>query len=213
MAASHAVMALAISMGIAVVAVLFGEGSARRWLVVAAKPIASMGFVAIAWLGIVPNDPYGAWVFVALVACLAGDVLLLFPSLFKAGLTAFLVGHLAFIVAFHALVPASAWPVAWSLPVVAVSVLVSRRLIPHLGRMRAPVLAYVAIITVMVWGAVSVAIRAPSSARVATGALLFYVSDLAVARDRFLTRAFVNRAWGLPAYYLGQLLLALSVQR
>jgi uncharacterized membrane protein YhhN len=40
------------------------------------------------------------------------------------------------------------------------------------------------------------------------GALLFYVSDLAVARNRFVAPGFANRAWGLPAYYAGQMLLA-----
>jgi hypothetical protein len=29
-----------------------------------------------------------------------------------------------------------------------------------------------------------------------------------VARDRFVSHQFVNRAWGLPLYYAAQLLLA-----
>ena len=45
----------------------------------------------------------------------------------------------------------------------------------------------------------------------ATGAILFYLSDLAVARHRFVHESFVNRAIGLPTYYLGQLLLALTI--
>jgi len=43
------------------------------------------------------------------------------------------------------------------------------------------------------------------------GAVTFYVSDLSVARDRFLAPGFVNRLWGLPLYYGAQLLLAGSV--
>jgi len=31
-----------------------------------------------------------------------------------------------------------------------------------------------------------------------------------VARDRFVAQGFINRAWGLPMYYGGQLLLAYS---
>ena len=46
---------------------------------------------------------------------------------------------------------------------------------------------------------------------VPAGALLFYLSDLAVARDRFVVRRFASRAWGLPAYYLAQVLLALTL--
>ncbi len=43
------------------------------------------------------------------------------------------------------------------------------------------------------------------------GAVSFYVSDLSVARDRFLAPGFSNRIWGLPLYYGGQPLLAWSV--
>ena len=43
------------------------------------------------------------------------------------------------------------------------------------------------------------------------GAALFFVSDLAVARDKFVGASFLNRAWGLPAYYAGQLLIAWSL--
>ncbi|MDA0700641.1 MAG: lysoplasmalogenase family protein, partial [bacterium] len=43
------------------------------------------------------------------------------------------------------------------------------------------------------------------------GALLVVGSDLAVARERFVTAGFVNKAVGLPTYYLGQTLVALAL--
>jgi len=43
------------------------------------------------------------------------------------------------------------------------------------------------------------------------GAIAFFASDLSVARDKFVVRNYVNRAWGLPAYYAGQLLIAWSL--
>ncbi len=46
---------------------------------------------------------------------------------------------------------------------------------------------------------------------VAIGAVLFAASDLSVARQAFVAPALVNQAWGLPAYYVAQLLLAWSV--
>ena len=46
---------------------------------------------------------------------------------------------------------------------------------------------------------------------IAGGALAFYLSDLSVARDRFVRPAFVNRAWGLPLYYGAQFVLAATV--
>jgi uncharacterized membrane protein YhhN len=63
----------------------------------------------------------------------------------------------------------------------------------------------------MVWGAVSTLLQEALPWTAAAGAVLFYLSDLAVARHRFVRPAFLNRAWGLPAYYAGQLLLAWTV--
>jgi uncharacterized membrane protein YhhN len=44
-----------------------------------------------------------------------------------------------------------------------------------------------------------------------SGASCFYVSDLFVARERFMKKAPINRFLGLPLYYTGQFLLAFSV--
>jgi uncharacterized membrane protein YhhN len=43
-----------------------------------------------------------------------------------------------------------------------------------------------------------------------TDALMFYFSDIFVARERFVTHEFANRLIGLPLYYTGQFLLAFS---
>lgn len=199
-------------MAVAVAVLLVGERRGRRALVLVAKPLASACFVLLAWSRWHAGDRYGAWVLLALVLSLAGDVLLIFPRAFLAGLVSFLLAHVAYIGAFHVLVPARAWPLQWATPVVAASVLAASWLWPHLGSMRVPVLVYVTVITVMVWGAAGSLAGGKGSALALAGAVLFYLSDLSVARDRFVARAFVNRAWGLPAYYLGQLLLALSVR-
>jgi uncharacterized membrane protein YhhN len=75
--------------------------------------------------------------------------------------------------------------------------------------MRVPVLVYVLTIVTMVVGAL-----APNSVdhpALTTGAVLFFASDLAVARDKFVEPGFTNRVWGLPCYYAGQLLIAWSI--
>jgi hypothetical protein len=43
---------------------------------------------------------------------------------------------------------------------------------------------------------------------IAIGAVGFYASDLSVARDQFVKPGFVNRVWGLPLYYVAQVVLA-----
>jgi uncharacterized membrane protein YhhN len=86
---------------------------------------------------------------------------------------------------------------------------------PHLGGMKIPVFFYVVIISLMVVGAWSLLIDGglgiESRIVIFTGALLFYFSDIFVARDRFLKKEFLNRLIGLPLYYAGQFLLAFSV--
>ncbi len=202
---------LLIVLAVAVAVLLVGEGLGRRPLVLIAKPVASACLILVAWGRWRHGDVVGAWIVVGLFASFWGDVLLMFPRAFRAGLVAFLLAHVAYVAAFHAALPAARWPLFLAAPVLAASALATSWLWPHLGRMRRPVLAYVAVITIMVWGAVATAASGVRPAWVAVGAILFYLSDLAVARDRFVAPGFVNRAWGLPAYFAGQVLLALSV--
>ena len=71
-----------------------------------------------------------------------------------------------------------------------------------------------ALIMALVMAACAIAYGAGVSALAllpAIGGVLFYLSDLAVARHRFVAPGFVNRAWGLPTYYLAQLLIAYAV--
>ena len=94
--------------------------------------------------------------------------------------------------------------------------IVLRWLWPRLGSMRIPVLFYISVITAMVVGGIAVSVHgtavAPTAALLATaGAIAFYASDLAVARDKFVVKDVWNRAIGLPLYYGAQLLIAWSV--
>jgi uncharacterized membrane protein YhhN len=105
---------------------------------------------------------------------------------------------------------------AVSLAAVAViSTYVFIRLRPHLGPMMGPIIAYIAIISIMVVGAASLAVRQDFSVQarvlVMTGSVLFYVSDLFVARHRFVKKNISNRYAGLPMYYAAQFMLAFSV--
>ncbi|MCJ7440342.1 MAG: lysoplasmalogenase [Thermoanaerobaculaceae bacterium] len=207
------VIALSVIMAAAVAVLVRVEMKGRRDLVLVAKPAASLAFVLVGVSRFEPGHGYDAWVLLALLLCFAGDLLLMLRRGFVPGLVSFLLGHLAYVVAFSVLLLPRSWPIVWALPPLVVSTVAAAWLSPHLGRLRVPVLAYVAVITVMVWGAVAVTVVGRGPWFLAAGAILFYLSDLAVARDRLVTKAFGSRAWGLPAYYLGQLLLALTVGR
>jgi uncharacterized membrane protein YhhN len=85
----------------------------------------------------------------------------------------------------------------------------------HLGAMKIPVILYILVISGMVAGAGSLMavdeLKLSGRWLAFIGALNFYLSDVFVARQRFLKTGFVNRLIGLPLYYSGQFLLAFSI--
>jgi uncharacterized membrane protein YhhN len=174
-----------------------------------AKPLASAGFLAVALAAGALDSTFGRWMFLALVLSAVGDVVLLGKSepAFLGGLGSFLAAHLAYGVAF--LLRGVAMPGLLAvLPLAVFSGVVLRWLGPHLSdRMRYPVGAYAVVISVMGVLATATAIESWDW-RLPAGAALFIISDLAVARDNFVSPGFGNRLWGLPLYYGGQLLLA-----
>ena len=175
------------------------------------KTAASVAFVILGAVRWSSGDIVGGWIVAGLALCAVGDVLLLGKRTFDVGLLAFLLGHVLYVAGFHAALPVGRWSWLVLAPLLIVSGGAARWLWPHLGRRRISVLAYVVVISAMVWGGVSVYAGGILPWTAAAGALLFYLSDLAVARQRFVHESFVNRAIGLPIYYFGQLLLALTI--
>jgi uncharacterized membrane protein YhhN len=102
--------------------------------------------------------------------------------------------------------PISSRPMLLMPLVIAALAVILKWLWPHLGEMRLPVLAYCVVIGAMVWLALGV-----PDPLVRWGAGLFFVSDLFVARGRFVRPGKVNQLVGWPLYYAGQFLLALSL--
>jgi uncharacterized membrane protein YhhN len=174
------------------------------------KPLASAGFVSLAWSGNAIDTPYGTAILAGLALSFVGDVCLLSARKrwFLAGLVAFALAHVGYVVAFAQFQPPLSWVAIYGAGLLVPAVMVHRWLIPHVdAAMRLPVRAYMAIITIMLATATA-AVVTSAPITVVIGAALFYLSDLSVARDRFVTPAFSNRLWGLPLYYAAQLILA-----
>lgn len=186
------------------------ESQAGKWL---AKPVASLAFIGVALASGAAGSGYGQLILLGLVLCLLGDVLLIperRPLVFRLGLFAFLSGHIAFAAAFLTQAQDGRWLALAAILLALVLWRVWRWLSPHLpADLRVPVQAYFAVIATMTTLACGVT-GAGGSPLVALGAVAFTASDIAVARDRFVQHGFVNRAWGLPLYYLAQVLLALT---
>lgn len=173
------------------------------------KMAASTGFVAIGLSAGGLSNTYGRIVLVALVFSWAGDLLLTFASrpAFLGGLVTFLLGHVAYSVAFGILGVDSAIAVVAAIVMTIIGLFIWRWLGPYVGDMAGSVLAYIVVISVMVVMAFA-AFGAGATVFIPIGAVLFYASDIAVASNQFVAPGVVNRIWGLPLYYLAQVLLA-----
>ena len=197
---------------------LLGESRENRVICFAFKTPLSCLFVICALLQPHPDPFYSYFVIGGLVFGLIGDVCLVLPGLllgFFAGLIAFFVGHLLYIVAFAHVAEFAAWLSPVPIMFCGISALVFWWLRPWLGPFYFPVLLYAIVISIMVslsWlGFVNLAVHPTGALALFAGSTSFYFSDLFVARDRFVKKKFVNRLIGLPLYYIGQFLLAFSV--
>ncbi len=184
-----------------------------RWVF---KPLASAGFIAAALSWGAPRSALSVAVVIALGLSLIGDVLLIpkHRGAFLPGLDCFLAGHLGFGAAFlvRGVSPLGAGLAL--VPLVPAALLVHRWLKPHLpDRMRAPVLAYITVITTMVTLAAGTLVYAPThqGGLLMGAAVSFFLSDLAVARNQFVAHHWTNRLWGLPLYYGAQLCFAYAL--
>jgi len=188
--------------------VIKDEKRARlEWVV---KPAAALVFIGAGAYAGALTSAWGTVLFVGLILAAGGDVLLIPKNrrAFLGGLISFLLGHVAYAVAFAVRGIDWVWLGAASGVCCVVAVPVLRWLWPQVERpMRAPVAAYIVVITVMVALAAGT-VGAHGNPWILVGAVGFYLSDLAVARDRFVVSSFTNRLWGLPLYFFSQLLLA-----
>ena len=205
------------------------------WLNPVFKPVASAGFL-IAGFGhpAAFESAQNVAILVALTLGALGDVLLIpgrrpppaaaddaappppgvafFHALggtFRLGVLSFLASHLGYIVAFAlaGLDPFATGIAAVPVAVIAVAVwrYLARHVPPHL---KGSVGAYVAVISAMVAASFGAGAAAPAGCAwlPPAAALIFYASDLTVARQRFVVRRVWHRHVGLPLYYLAQLL-------
>lgn len=201
-------------------------GTGRASLEATAKPAVMVGLLAVALLlvglGSFVGGPlsrgqtYG--VVLGLLLGLVGDVLLL-PQVdrFVPGLVAFLLGHLAYSVAFLGaglrtgatvvgLLVAAALVLAVGLPIL-------RAVRSRHPALAAPVAAYLAVTGLVVTCAVGGLHRPywPGPALGAVGALLFAGSDAVLGWGRFVRPLPGQRLLVMVPYHLGQALIVLGL--
>jgi len=162
-----------------------------------------------------------AFTIAALAFSLAGDVFLMLPQdLFVAGLGAFLLAHIAYVLAFNRTAPPE--------PLTAIAAVGAALVaVPLYLRMRAgmvakgqkefavPVAIYVVAIGAMVVSAVATAGRPEwptlNSAAAIAGAVLFMASDSMIGWNRFVGEFRGADVAIISTYHLGQVLLVLGL--
>lgn len=178
------------------------------------KPLTTSLIIALAVFSGEPiSDSYKAFVLVGLLFSLAGDVFLMLPSeQFVAGLGSFLIAHVFYILAF---VTESEAAILWVplIPLLIFSGGMIAILWLHLGNMKGPVLAYMLVIVIMSWMALSrwMGTDNNSAALAGIGATLFLISDSLLALNRFRKPFAAAQFLVLSTYFAAQTLIALSV--
>jgi len=149
----------------------------------------------------------------ALAASLAGDALLLAPSLFLPGLIAFLVAHCFYIATFSrgvGLLPSRVAVAA----IAAFATAVFAYIWPGVtAGLKVPVVIYAAVVAcdaAQATGRATV-LRDKAAIAVAVGAILFMLSDMTIALSKFAAVGWPADQWTLPTYYLAQGLIAFCV--
>lgn len=182
------------------------------------KPLSTLLVIVVALLSFTTPGVQAFFtlgITLGLVLSMGGDVALMFRAskAFLLGLILFLLAHIAYSIMFT--VPNGFHPqdLATAVVLLALAVPIYLFLLPGLHRMRLPVILYILIICFMVNRAVSTffgdAFTTAQAWLITIGAILFWLSDLLLAVNRFRV-PFRAEPLGLYLYYGGQLLIALS---
>ena len=192
---------------------LLSEWKVNRSGVWVFKTSASLAFVAAALAAGALSTLYGQIILAGLVLCVGGDILLIPASkpIFKAGIFSFLLGHVAYVGAFFVCGIAPLWAAIAALPVALAAFLVGKWIVPKVGpELRGAVIAYIGVISMMVCCSIGTW-PLNENAWIPIAATAFFISDISVAIDRFVSPTFTNRLWGLPLYYGAQICFVLSL--
>ena len=163
------------------------------------------------------------WFGVGILFSLVGDILLLLPleSMFLFGLVAFLFAHIAYINGFRE--ELAAINIGSAIVAALIAVNVGRLLRRIVGALRAkgenklvmPVIAYGIIISIMLYAAMSTFYnplwKTNAALLVSAGAFLFWISDLILAWNKFVSPIKNGNFWNIVLYHLGQIGLIAGV--
>ena len=150
---------------------------------------------------------YKKWILLGLTICMIADAVIYW---FLPGLITFFIGHIIYIIAFqkiwHAQIPKWVAGLLLLYGILMAIWLVSTQLKIGETVLAFAILAYIAVILVMGWHAI-----ASRLSFAIIGAVLFIISDSALAIDRFITPLSYRDALVMITYYTAQFFIVKSV--
>ena len=185
------------------------------------KPI-TMVFL-ISWLvSVVGLAGMAFWFGLGLIFSLAGDIFLMLPKeQFIAGLIAFFLAHIFYIIGFNATLPPFT-PLGLFLIIFVAAI--GKKLYLNIAAglekqgkaaLQKPVMAYTIVIALMLISALFTIFRADwslgAALTVSLGAALFMLSDAILAWNKFVEPIKNGRIMNMAAYHLGQIILIVGV--
>lgn len=190
---------------------LFLKENGKRNRAVVWKTSATLSAAALAGASLFGNAPVGClWIFAGIAVSAISDAVIHF--FLGAGALAFMAAHGCFITAYLLLGGTTALPLSALLFVLAVggALLLFRPHFHKIGKMLPVCLVYVAILSAMFALAFPLVFTLGISALpITAGALFFYLSDLLVAKNVFLSSSPRSEGVAMTAYYAAEYLFAL----
>lgn len=184
------------------------------------KTLTSSLFLGFSFWIVYQSQVYSFWVISFLTALFLGwlgDLLLIpesNPKIFKLGVLAFLLGHFGYIVSFFSFNWNWNYIIGGSIICLISMFFIFKWLWKSIpANFKIIVVSYIIIISLMVITSLGAAGGQNISTLIIPGSILFYISDISVAKSRFVDGpSFKNRIWGLPTYFYGQLLFILALK-
>lgn len=163
------------------------------------------------------------WFGLGILLSLLGDILLMISldRFFLYGLITFLLAHVFYVIGFNIPIPGiSAWSVILAILIGWGGARVIRRILTSVAasgnvRMSLPIIVYSVVISLMLLSAMiklnDLSWNAGASLLVALGAFLFYISDVILAWNKFVSPIQHGRIYNIAVYHLGQITLIAGV--
>lgn len=148
-------------------------------------------------------------IMIALLCCWLGDVLLMKDGWFVHGLSAFLAGHIFYILAITGITGKILPRPLSGLLVLIYLIVLLLFLFPHLNEMKLPVLVYAIVISIFLLMCLNTFQRLPINIATlfSAGAILFVLSDSILAVNKFVMKIPFSGIWVMTTYCGAQLLL------